>query len=263
MTTYGPIFSTRNYVTDVSQLMDDGSNLTAQKKKLNDKNPDFQWETFVVSPTRFLAFIPTTKKEITIIAIQNCNWKTFSATYRDDGGGGNAFSPAISVTDSTLKDFIFIFDAVTINSITFTISATHTVGDTVKAGQLYVGNQIYEVPATIAGDIDRPDPQQKSSIIELSDGTFNNIYVRSLINWELALKNVTAGQRTSLKAVYDYHRRGQFFFIPRPATAADNWDGIGFHGIWANGPDFERFTEDHMVSGYDVNISIAQGGGVV
>ena len=261
MTTYGPIFATKNYVTDVSQLHDNGFDLTAEKEKLNDKNNDFQWDGSL--PTRLLAWSAPSTKPVTIIAIQNCNWKSFTATYREGAVSGKAFSPAISVSGSTLKEHLFIVSSANVDSITFSITDVHTAGDNVKAGQLYVGDEIYEVPTAIAGNIDLPEPKQESSQIELSDGTFNNIYVRSTISWALMLKNVTAAQRTSLKEVFDYHRREQFFFIPRPATSSDDWDGLGFHGIWINGPDWERFTEDHMVSNYDVNIVIAQGGGKV
>lgn len=260
MTTYAPIFGKRNNIDDVDHLADSAGTDDSVRRKVFDRNKERQWSSVgEVAGTSTLTYTPGSSKNARLIAVQNHNLKAFTIKYNTS----TDFSPAISVSGNTTEtSHFFLVTEQAFNNVVVSITDTITAGETRKIGQLYISEEIYTIPDSMAGNLNLPDPRQKSSIIPLSDGTFNNAYVRSVLNWNLFMQNVTAAERTSIKGIFDYHRRSPFFFIPRPATPADSWDGIGEHMIWANAPDFERFTEDHAVGGYDVNIQMLQAGGI-
>ena len=260
MTTYTPIFGKKNHISDVDHITDSAGTTDSVRRKLFDRNKEYQWSSVgEVSGTSTLTYTPGVSKNARLIGLQNHNLKAFTIKYNTSSD----FSPAISVSGNTTETSHFwLVTEQAFNTLDISITDTIAAGETRKIGQLYVSEELYTIPDSMAGNLNLPAPLQKNSIIELSDGTVNNVYVRSILNWNLAMLNVSAAERLNIKDIFDYHRRSPFFFIPRPATPSDSWDGIGEHMIWANAPDFERFTEDHAVSGYDVNIQLLQAGGI-
>ena len=270
MTTYGPIFATRNHIDDVDELDGDISPSNSDKvadnvmRKIFDRNKERLCTTgsFKYPPTQgpfTITWTPGETKTVQVICIQETNLSAIDIKYN----GGTDFSPAISVSSNTSRNLMFVVSSQDITSMTFQFLDVQVSGDAFEVGQIFVGDILYTIPDSMAGNMNLPDPQQKNSLIPLSDGTFNSVYVRSILNWNLAMRNVSAAERTSIKdEIYNYHRRSPFFFIPRPATPSDTWDGQAEHMLWANAPDFERFTEDHAVSGYDCNIRLLQAGGI-
>ena len=266
MTAYGPIFSSRNLISDVSELDGDISPSDSNKvsdsamRKLFDRNIDVKMVTagFNYPPTTgpfTVTWTPSSTKTVNIIAIQNHNADTIIIDYNGTGlPVWGSVGPGNTETNSLL-----LLSAQNVDSVEISFVDTMNSGEAFQIGQIYIGEIIYTIDDSMAGNLNLPDAKQKSSIIELSDGTIDNIFTKSNLHWNLLLKHATAAERLSLKTVYDYHKRSPFFFIPRPDTAS--WDGIGHHMIWANGPDFERFSGGSAADGYDAIIRMLQAGG--
>ena len=268
MTTYCPIFATRNLITDVSELDGDISPLNANKvadssmRKLFDRNPEVQMITtgFQYPPTQGpfqITWTPSAAKTVDIIAIQNHNADTITIDYNGTGlplwksiGPGN-----------TETDILVLPSSQSVTSIEFKFIETINSNEEFKIGQIYIGEILYTIPDDMAGNLNLPDSVQKNSLIPLSDGTQDNVFTKSNLHWNLIMKHMTAAERLSIKDIYDYHKRSPFFFIPRPATPNDAWDGIGQHMLWANGPDFEQYSSDFADDGYDCLIRMLPAGG--
>lgn len=260
MTKYAPIFGKKNHIDDVDHIADSAGNADSLKRKLFDRNTDFQWKsTGETAGTSTITYTPSASKNARLICVQNHNWKAFTIKYNTSVD----FSPAISVSGNTSEtSHFFLVTEQAFNTLDIAVTDTITAGELRKAGQIYVSEELYTIPDSMPGDLNLPQPVQKNSIIPLSDGTVNNVYVRNLFNWNLPIFHATAAERANFITIFEYHRRNNFFFIPRPRTPSDSWDGIGNHMIWANAPDYYTLSGEFEDDGYTINMELLQAGGI-
>ena len=259
MTIYAPIFGERNKINNVDHISDSAGTDDTTQRKMFDRNKEIQYSTIgETAGTSTITWTPATSQNVSLIAIQNCNWSDFTIKYDTS----NDFSTPIAVVSGTYTNYLFVVDQQSCANVVITITGTITAGETRNAGQIYISDTLYTIPDDMAGNVNLPRPVQKSSIIPLADGTVNNVYVREILNWDMVLRLVTAAERANFISIFEYHRRNPFFFIPRPATPSDEWLGEGGHYIWANAPDYYRYSADWGGDGYDINIKMLQAGGV-
>jgi len=260
MTIYAPIFGKKNQIDDVDDISDSAGNADSVKRKLYDRNTDFQWvSTGETSGTSTITYTPGSSKNARLICIQNHNWKAFTIKYNTS----TDFSPAISVSgNTTVTNHFFLVTEQAYNTLDISVTDTITASELRKAGQIYVSEELYTIPDSMPGNLNLPQPVQKNSVIPLSDGTVHNAYVRTVLNWNLPIAHATEAERDEFKTIFEYHRRNNFFFIPRPKTLTDDWDGVGVHMIWANAPDYYRFSTDFQEDGYNINMQLLQAGGI-
>jgi len=257
MTIFQPKFLTKNYIDAVSEISDSAGNSDQIKRALFDRNEDYQWEG-ESSGTRTITWTPGVSTTIDRICLQNTNFEDFTIKYN----GGSDFSPAISITGNSDKNIYFEFSSQAINTVEISNTETFPNGETAKLGQLYIGEEIFEIDSGVGGRINDARPVTKQSIIPLSDGTFHKIYIRRITNWILSLTDLTEAERDNFKDLFERNRREPFFYIPYPRTQSDVWDGLGQHYNWANGHDYLNFTNGLRAAGYDCNVQLVQAGGV-
>lgn len=259
MATYGPIFGKKNLIDDVDTIADSASTDDNIRRKLYDRNNEIQYSSIgETAGTSTITWTPSSAKTVDMIAVIGHNLSDFTIKYNTSLD----FTSAIAVVSGTETSHLFIVSSQSVTNIVITITGTITAGETRNIGQIYFGERLYTVPDDMAGNSNLPNPVQKNSIIPLADGTANNVYVREILNWSLKLKLATVAERAEFIDIFRYHRTSPFFFIPRPATPSDSWDAVGNHYIWANAPDYYRYSEDTAVSGFDINIKMLQAGGI-
>ena len=259
MTIYGPIFGEKNLIEDVDHLSDSAGTNDNVRRKIYDRNNEIKYQTVgETAGTSTITWTPGSSKTVDMIAVIGHNWDTYTIKYNTSSD----FTSAISESSYTFENSLYLVNSQAVNNIVISITATQTAGETRKAGQIYFGERLYTIPDDMAGNSNLPAPIQKNSLIPLADGTWNNVYVRTIINWNLVLNLVTTAERDNFIDIFNYHRRNPFFFMPRPADDSDEWDGIGNHYLWSNAPDYYRYSEDHGVSGYDVRMNLLQAGGI-
>lgn len=259
MTIYGPIFGKKNLIENVDHITDSAATGDNIRRKIYDRNNEITYESIgETAGTTTITWTPSTAKTVDMIALIGINWDTFTIKYNTS----NDFTDAISESSYTKSNALYLVSSQAVNDIVFTITATQTAGETRQAGQIYIGERLYTVPDDMPGNVNLPRPVQKNSIIPLADGTYNNVYVRTILNWDLVLNLVTEAERENFISIFTYHRRNPFFFIPRPETGSNTWDGQGNHYIWSNSPDYYEYTEDTAVSGFNVRMNLLQAGGI-
>lgn len=261
MATFYPKFLSKNQITTTADISDSAGTATGNRVKLIDRNPDYQYMSIgSTSGTRTITWTPSlsTPRTISRIFVQNINWDTFTIKYNTT----SLFSTAISVVGNTKTSMYFEFNSVAITNVVISVFTTMTAGDVIRCGQFYAGTQLYEIANTVGGQF-LISPFQKSNILTLSDGTTykttDRLHIR---NVDFDLYAVPEAEKLNFKAVYEYNAISPFVFIPYPATASDTWDGKADHYNWINGFDFENYTDDVDVNGYNGVINIAQAGGL-
>lgn len=258
MAVFNPKFLYRNSITAASQLSDSAGTSTANLTKLFDRNDELQYASIgATSGTRTITWTPSAATAITRIYLQNINWATFTVKYDTSSD----FSSAISLSGNTKTNLYFEFNSVSVTNVVFSVTATITSGEAIKAGQIYVGRELFEMAAATAGT-QRISPLPAQKIVQLSDGTTYKIFVRKSRNFDINLVGVTTTERDNYSVLYDLNRREPFVFIPEPATSSDAWNGIATHVNWINGFDFENYSGDISINGYNGVIQLATASGV-
>jgi hypothetical protein len=246
-------------IDNVDSIVDSAGSDDANKRKLYDRNEEQQWYSVgETAGTRTITWTPASPKTVDRILLQNINWKDFTIKYNTS----NNFTPTIAVTGNSDTNIYLEVASQAVTNIVFSITDTITASEEAKAGQIILGEEYFEIGANEGGNLNLAQPDVKQSIIPLSDGTFNKIYVRKIINWALELICVPSANRQNYIDLYEKNRQEPFVFIPYPKTQSDVWDGIGNHYHWTNPADFYNYTESIIDNGFNVNIEMSQAGGI-
>jgi len=165
-------------------------------------------------------------------------------------------------TGNTRKNLYFEFNSVSVTNVVISVTATMTAGEVIKCGQFYCGTEIYEWASTVGGSI-KINSNQKASILTLSDGsTYKTTDRPHIRGFEMGLMAVSVAEKENFRLVYDYNNLNPFVFIPEPSTPSDDWGGVAEHCNWVNGFDFENYTDNVSVNGFNGAISLLQAGGI-
>jgi hypothetical protein len=259
MTEYNPKFLQKNFINNVDTIVDSAATSDQNKRFLYDRKPRFQWESIgETSGTRTITWTPSSSKTVTRIWLQNINWKDFTIKYNTT----NNFTPAIAVTGNSDENIYIQVDSQAVNNIVFSITDTITASVTAKAGQIYVGAELFEIDSVSGGRLNEAVADVRQTMIPLSDGRFNKVFINDIVNWQLGLVKITAANRQNYIDLYDRNRREPFAYIPYPKTQSDVWDGIANHYDWANAPDYYNYFERIKDNDFEINIILQQNGGV-
>jgi hypothetical protein len=259
MTEYNPKFLTKNKIDDVDTISDSAGTSDQNKRYLYDRKQRFQWQSIgETAGTRTITWTPVGSKTVDRIFLQNINWKDFTIKYNTS----NDFSPAIAVTGNSDENIYIEVSSQSVTNIVFSITDTISASETAKAGQIYVGEELFEIDSSSGGKLNLARAGVQQSIIPLSDGTTNKVYVHDYIDWSLGLVVVSEANRSNYEDLYSRNRREPFAFIPYPKTQSDVWDGIGNHYNWVNPPDYYNYTDMIKDNGFNINIELRQAGGV-
>jgi len=259
VTKYNPKFLEKNYINDVDTITDSAGNTDQIKRLLYDRKERFQWvSTGETAGTRTITWTPSGSKTINRIFLQNINWKDFTIKYNTS----NDFNPAISISGNSDNNIYFEIDSQAVNNVVFSITDTIVASEEAKAGQIYIGTELFEISALSGGKLNEADVQVRQTIIPLSDGTGNKVFINDLINWTLGLVKVTEANRQNYIDLYDRNRREPFVYIAYPRTQTDVWDGIGNHYDWINAPDYYNYFERIIDNDFEINVILGRNGGV-
>ena len=279
---FNPKFLKRNKITSTSMITTSHANTDSQKLKLIDRNSEQYWQSVSgTSGDRTILITFNTAQTINRIFCQGVNWAGFTITYN----GGTHFSESINVAVNSEANLYFEFDSVSASTVLITCSNTITAGATMQCGELYIGEEIFEMAAGTAG-LYLVSPQTEQRILRLSDGTGYKIYVRRTTDFDIDLELVTEAERLNYLALYERNRREPFVFIPFakkpsimgasmefsftfPATftitddSYGQWDGVAGHYNWINPFEVENYAQnirDNAV--YRGTIKLMQAGGL-
>ena len=261
MSIYNPEFLYKNKITDVSQLSDSASTNATNRLKILDRNDELKYGSIgAASGTRTITWTPGTPTTIDRIAILGHNFSGFKVTYN---GSRNFFDPAFSVLSNTNTNTYMRFNPQTVNSVTITVTSTMESGDLIKCAEIYIGKTIFTMSdATGIGQPLAVVPAISQKLLQLSDGTYNKVFIRRSFGFQIRNVAITPAERQNYMTVFEENRRSPFVFIPNPTDGTDTWDGILQHVHWANAPDFYNWTDDIAVNGYNVNIDLVAAGGL-
>lgn len=261
MSTFLPKFLTKNQITTVDDLSDSASTTVSNKTKLIDRNREYLYMSVgSTSGSRTITWTPSlsTPRTISRIFVQGINWDSFTIKYNTS----SFFSTPISFTGNTKTNLYFEFNAVAVTNVVISVSTTFPLNEVIKCGQFYAGSELYQMVNTTGGQF-VITPVQKATVLTLADGTTykttDRLYLR---NVDFELMAVSAAEKENFRTVYDYNATNPFVFIPYPATSTDTWDGKADHYNWINGFEFDTFTDDVELNGYNGIINLAQAGGI-
>lgn len=271
MAALNPIFLDKNLLNDVSTITDNGTTIDTIKIRLFDRDIDLQYSCIgVTTGSRVLTITFGSSVTIDTIFIQNHNMQDFKIEYggpayfqlNPPGGPVNLDITGNSDTDS-------YYEVSSVNTTTVIITCTNIFGGVsgeMKIGELYIGTKRFEIDSTTGGDIDI-DPVTSQSLLTLSDSTVKKLFVRRIVNYSLALTNITDEQVSKYVSLYALNRTASFAFVPRPRISHpgfapyDTWLGLAGHYNWVNGLDVYAFT-DATTNTFNVNIDLEQAGGL-
>lgn len=258
MSLFSPKFLTKNKITSATLLSDSASTSVGNRTKLIDRNDAYQYLSVgATTGTRTITWTPSAATSINRIFIQGINFDTFTIKYNTS----STFSTPITFTGNTRTNLYFEFNAVSVTNVVISVSATMTASDVIRITEFYCGTELYEMIGI--GGTTQIIPAQKASVLTLADGTtYKSVDRLNIRAVDFSLLGVSEADKASFKAVFDYNATAPFVFIPFPATSSDNWDGKADHYNWVSGFDFENYTENVDLNGYDGNFSIVQAGGI-
>lgn len=254
-----PKFFNKNFITSYSQISDSAGTSNANKQKLYDRNNGTYWYSLgETAGTSTITWTPGSATTVTRIIIQNCNWKSFTAKYNTNLD----FSPAISVSNSSSTDYYIEVASQSINDIVFSITDTHSVGDTRKTGQIIITTELMEFASTYGWLVTRGG--EGAPILEqLSDKTYYKTFIRDIVNFNISLEGMSATERDNFKIIYKLNKKEPVFFIDAPKIySAGQWDGVGGHYQWGNTWNIHNWLKDLEANGYTGTIELYQAAGI-
>jgi hypothetical protein len=254
------------------------------KTRLVDRNPDRKWVAVGEGEAATITIALTS--QIDTICVLNTNASEFTIKYDTS----TDFNPvlnqdtvawqAIDIVDESnnylvdesysyivadgiascvYNNFYFKVAAVTPSTnIVITITAT-TNNEAVRIGQIVATKQIHEIKA---GGTSAVVPSVKQYLKEMSDGTVNKIFVRTIKGYEISLINATPQERANLLLMADLNSRDALFYIHRPAMGLDVFDGLCGHVNWENPTEFDDYYNDIAANGFTGIIRLSQAGGI-
>jgi hypothetical protein len=194
----------------------------------------------------------------------------------------------IALLETNIKDFTIYYNGVTANTFSLTATGATTVSDfsSNSESSLYlsatpvactslsidilatqVANQekaigylgISRVLSNLDGRVPsaqkyRPRFEPKQVIHELADGSYRSQVFDRKYSVDLGLDFLSDSATSDLKSVFDLH--DDFIFVAFPTTTS--WDEVIFPCIWANGFDFEEFTDNAAASGHSGSIRLLE-----
>lgn len=232
---------------------------TANKAKLVDRNEDQVFSAIGESGALTVSVTFPTPRDINRIFIQNTNIKNFTITYNS----GSAFTPSLAVTNNAVANLYYeVTKVVAATGIKIVVTTTQDSGEA-YIGQFYAGLEIFEFAGTIGNEGDDwKSGSVKQTILEMSDGTTQKVFVRRLLNISLDLINLSDAERTNFWTAYDENKRNAIVFIPYPSDVGGTWDGWGGHYNWTNAFEFYNYAEGTSLNGWKGHIDLVQAGGV-
>lgn len=256
MSVFEPKFLYKNYVDDVSQITDSADTADNNKFKLFDRNDELEYVGFgETTGSRTITWTPDSAKTVSRIILQKINWKSFTIQYNV----GQNFSPAISVSDNSDENIYIEFTAQEVNFIVITVSSTIVSGDPISIAELIITDEIMEF-STTQNAIEAPKIEAVSSqsAVQKSDGTYQKTYVRTVRQVQMSGHVTTDAERQKLFNVFEENKRNYVYFVPKPRTQSDVWDGVAIPCHWISGRSFEDFFGDLEINGYVGSIQLAQ-----
>ncbi len=194
------------------------------------------------------------------IALLEINLKAFRVYY--NGITANTF--ALTTSGSTIaSNFIsnsetaLYLTAVPVDctSVSIDMISTMTPNQEKAVGYLLISNVLSNLQGrTPPSQNYRPTFNPKQVVHELSDGSFRSQVMDRKFSCELSLDWVSPDLRRELKTVFDMH--DDFIFSPFGTTTS--WDEVIFPCIWANGYEFDEFTDNAASSGYRGSIRLLE-----
>ena len=273
-TDFNPKFLYKNLINDVSTITTFGDGIIdndANKIKLFDRNEEITWASLgsTTGASRGIIWTPNEPVSFDRIFLQNINWKEFYIYGQLPDGNGQfpngTWAQLYSAYNTNENFYINNLSSYSIDyklsKIKFNILSTFLDGDVVRCGQLYIGNKILEIPSTVGGNVN-VNAEVSQFVSKLADGTAYKNYIRSTRSYSLNLQGAGLTERESLKKIFDINRYAPIVFIPNPATYPDKWDGLAGHFNIANAPDYDRYTGNCKINGYDINMNLVQASGI-
>lgn len=258
MTRKRPTFFKKNNLNNYLMITDSGGATDQIKRSMYDRSFETLWNSgSETSGSSTIQIDFETAVLLDAIALQQCNFKTFTITYN----AGSQFSTPISISNNiTNKHFYFEFNQVSVTSILITITDTIVSSTQRTLGELLLLTKVFSMSENTSDQINVP-VDDKVVIVKLSDNTTFKNYLRSVINYDIKVGYVDQTELENYKAIYEINKREPFIFMRNPDTVA--WDGEANHYNWCNGFDFYNFSQDFYVNGYSGNIRLAQACGVL
>lgn len=268
-----PVFLNKSLITDVDFITDNtgGGTSDAIRLRLFDRDTDLLYRSIGKSTgDRIVTIDFGAPVNVDTIFIQNHNMEDFKiesdgpALVQVDPPGGPA---NVDITGNVDKNSYFEILPVTTQTIIITCHEIFgAVSGELELGEVYIGTQRFRMSDDTAGDVD-PVPGVQQSIISLSDGTSEKLFIRRTVNYEINLVGVSITEREKYREIYSLNKSQSFAFVPRPAIshsgfAPNNvWLGLGSHYNWVNEEDIHEFT-DVVAQTFNVNVDLGQAGGL-
>jgi hypothetical protein len=251
-------FLSQNEVNTTTQFSVDSN--TAMVANIFDRQTATVWQSsgYSGSTATTITWTPDTVTAVSRLYMQNCNFGQFEIFY--NGTTTNVFTPAISSNSATAADMYFEFATQTVSSIGIKITTTYPASAEKHIGELYIGNEVFELENNPSYDNYNPYYYKKASELEMADGGMVSILFGEKFRADISLSFVSPAQHELLRSLWTSDE--PFVFMPFPIaniySSTGAWGGSAYEVNWMGNFDAMKYSSNVLGNGYSVNMQLAE-----
>lgn len=251
-------FLSVNQVNTTTQIGVDSN--TSMVSNLFDRDENTIWSSvgYAGATATTITFTPSVAIAINRLYLKNCNFGQFQAFY--DLTTTNTFNPAITANSATAENMYFEFATQTVSSVSIKITDTYPASAEKFLGELYVGNETYELEVNPSAENYNPYIFKKTSELEMADGGMVSVLFGEKFRTDISLSFVSATAQDALRSIWSSD--SAFVFMPFPISnvylASGSWNGLAYEMNWLGNFDAMKYSTNNTSKGYTINMSLAE-----